>query len=496
MVSLASLAVVVLLPSTSGTSTWVALAAVGVAVGLSAVGTHREALGLSAAALALAIGTSADLGAGSEVHRWASLAALPLVVPLAGLSLVRPSRAATAVLLTAALVAGPVRALAYDPLQDQGCPGCLPLPALIGYRPEARWWVLLGGVVALAALIARLPTGRQLPFLVALIGAGVWAATGWHEPRGVVVLACELGLLIALLAGTTSVIESLANRARLARLEALFHAGRGPEGALRTALGDPSAALAFAADGAWIGPDGATPRGPAAGQVSTPVWIGGRLAARIDHAPDAGRAQMVATTLTPELRVGIEQARLSALLHAQVRELRASRLRLVEAVDEERRRIERDLHDGAQQHVLALGFDIRRALAATPSDATLHQCMATTTLVLDELRTLSHGVYPAVLTGAGLGPALENLGPPVILEQIPAQRLPQPVEHTAYLVVSEMATAQRPLGVSVAAVDGVLLMTMTGGCLGPESLARERVKTLGGSVSVKGDRTEVRIPCA
>ena len=166
----------------------------------------------------------------------------------------------------------------------------------------------------------------------------------------------------------------MSNRARLARLEALFRAGGGPEAALRTALADPSATLSFAADRGWIGPDGRTAPTPQPDQVTTPVgsptaWWPASPTLRT---PDAPRCSL--TSLTPELRVGIEHARLDALLRAQVRELRESRLRLVEAADEERRSIERDLHDGAQQHVLALGYDIRRELTDAPSDRALQQC--------------------------------------------------------------------------------------------------------------------------
>ena len=494
-VALTSLAVVAFVPTASGAAGGLALAGVAVALALSVVGSQERALALSAAALAVAVGASVDLGTGGEAHRWAALAALPLVVPLAGLSLSRPPAALAGLVLAGGLLAGPVRAMAYDPLRDRGCSKCLPLPAVLGHRPEASWWVLVGGLVALAALAAGLRTARQRLFLAALLGAGCWALTGWREPRGVVVEAIQWALAIAVLGGAVSVVGSLSNQARLSRLEVLFRSGGGPEAALCTALTDPSATLSFAADRGWIGLDGLVATPPRPDQVTTPVWIADALVARFAHAPDAGRAEMLATTLTPELRVGIEHARLDALLRAQVRELRESRLRLVEAADEERRRIERDLHDGAQQHVLALGYDVRRELTGTPSDAALQQCLATTAEMLGGLRKLAHGVYPALLTGAGLGPALEGLGPSVAVTQLPPQRFAAGVERTAYLLVSELA-ASGPVSVAAAVAGEELVVTVDGGRLAPGSLVGERVKTLGGSLSVTNNRTEARIPCA
>jgi signal transduction histidine kinase len=495
-VALTSLAVIAFVPTAGGGAAGLALAAVVVALALSLVGAQQQqALPLTAAALAMAIGESVDLGAGGEVHRWAALAALPLVVPAAGLSLVRVPAVAAGLVLIGGAVAGPVRALAYDPLRDRGCSGCLPLPAVLGHRADASWWVLVGGVLALVALGAGLRRPTQRMLLVALLVTGCWALTGWREPRGVVVEATEWALAVAVLAGALSVAGSWSNRARLARLEELFRSGGGPVEGLRAALSDPTAALSFAADGGWIGPDGTVAPTPGQDQVVTPVWVAGSLVARIAHAPDAGRVTMLATSLTPELRIAIEHARLDALLRAQVRELQESRLRLVEAADEERRRVERDLHDGAQQHVLALGYDIRRALATAPADAALQECLSATTDVLAELRLLAHGVYPALLTGAGLGPALESLGRSVVVTALPDRRFAPCIERTAYLLVSELASGER-IEVSGSVVDDDLVVCVRGGRLADHSLVGERVTTLGGSLSLTDDLTELRIPCA
>jgi signal transduction histidine kinase len=128
-------------------------------------------------------------------------------------------------------------------------------------------------------------------------------------------------------------------------------------------------------------------------------------------------------------------------------ELAASRTRIVAAADEARRRIERDLHDGAQQHLVALALRLRTAAEAPECDEVRPQITdvaAALTSVIDELREISHGIHPAILSTAGLRPALRALGRrsaiPVDMDVRFDRRLPEPVEVGAYYVVSEMLT--------------------------------------------------------
>jgi PAS domain S-box-containing protein len=137
----------------------------------------------------------------------------------------------------------------------------------------------------------------------------------------------------------------------------------------------------------------------------------------------------------------------TALANAQAREeLLASRARIVEAGDSERRRLERNLHDGAQQRLVALSLSLRLAQAKLASDAhaadeILSGASIELALALEELRELARGIHPAVLTDRGLGPALESLADrtplPVEFEELPEERLPAPVEAAAFYVVSE-----------------------------------------------------------
>jgi signal transduction histidine kinase len=144
-----------------------------------------------------------------------------------------------------------------------------------------------------------------------------------------------------------------------------------------------------------------------------------------------------------------ENERLGAELRAQVKELRASRVRMVEAGLAERRRLERDLHDGAQQRLVSLALGLRMIegrLDEDPSSARGLLEMVGTELeaALRELRDLARGIHPAVLSNRGLDAALETLARraplPVDLEATIGERLPEPIELALYFVVSEALT--------------------------------------------------------
>jgi signal transduction histidine kinase len=209
---------------------------------------------------------------------------------------------------------------------------------------------------------------------------------------------------------------------------------------------------------------------------------------------------------------------LDAELHAKMEELRASRARIVEAGDSERRRLERDLHDGAQSRLVGLALLLRAARTrAAVADgelaALLDQAQDELQTSLAELRELARGIHPAVLTERGLEPALQALASrapvPVTLEAS-GERLPRPVESAAYFVVSEalanVAKYAQATHASVAvrqvngrvtvevADDGVGGADAAGGS-GLRGLA-DRVAALDGTLSLdspKGAGTRVRV---
>jgi PAS domain S-box-containing protein len=206
-------------------------------------------------------------------------------------------------------------------------------------------------------------------------------------------------------------------------------------------------------------------------------------------------------------------------------ELRDSRARIVEAADEARRRIERDLHDGAQQQLVSLAVTLRlaqRRLAAGDLDTTaelLEELDESLAGALAELRELARGIHPAILTEGGLAPALNGLvrrsAVPAAVTAVPAQRFPAPVEAAAYFLIAEGLTnaarhagAQRvEVDVQAAGDDRLVVEVRDDGAGGadPEGgglrgLA-DRLAVLGGTLSVSsppsgGTVLRGEIPCA
>jgi signal transduction histidine kinase len=188
----------------------------------------------------------------------------------------------------------------------------------------------------------------------------------------------------------------------------------------------------------------------------TPVYVCSLLTfllvtvARAGAGDAAWWAAFIATGLMPLAFLGgllrSHVSHLDAELQERMEELRASRARLVTAGDAARRRLERDLHDGAQARLVALALLLRTARMRAPSDddelvGLLDQAQEELRLSLAELRELARGIHPAVLTERGLEPALHSLvarAPvPVTVEAHSTERLPGPVESAAYFVVSE-----------------------------------------------------------
>jgi signal transduction histidine kinase len=215
-------------------------------------------------------------------------------------------------------------------------------------------------------------------------------------------------------------------------------------------------------------------------------------------------------------RLALENARLQADLRAQLDELRASRGRIVEAADVERRRLERDLHDGAQQRLLALGLALQLLGDNGTDRQLLTDAQAELAAALQELRELARGIHPAVLTERGLAAAVRTLAdrtPVAVSVDIPDERFPEKVESAAYFVVSESlanvakhAHATRA-AVTVAPADhGVVVEVRDDGCGGAapqaggglEGLA-DRVGAIDGRLLVTstehGTTVRAELPC-
>jgi signal transduction histidine kinase/PAS domain-containing protein len=213
-----------------------------------------------------------------------------------------------------------------------------------------------------------------------------------------------------------------------------------------------------------------------------------------------------------------------ALANAEAREqLTASRARIVQAGDAERRRLERNLHDGAQQRLVTLSLSLRLALSKLRDDPAeaqqlLEASASELSFALEELRELARGLHPAILSDRGLGAALEALATrapmPVELADVPPERLPPSVEAAAYYVVAESLTnvakyaEARSAHVSVLRRDGIAIVEVEDDGVGGADASRgsglrglaDRVEALEGRLVVtsetgRGTRVRAEIPC-
>jgi PAS domain S-box-containing protein len=226
-----------------------------------------------------------------------------------------------------------------------------------------------------------------------------------------------------------------------------------------------------------------------------------------DHSGRVVGNMVAYTDITERKAQEAEVHRLNNELRARLGDLAASRARIVAAGDVERRRLERNLHDGAQQRLVALSLSLRLALAKLDTDpggarATLADAGDELSLALAELRELARGLHPAVLSDRGLRAAVETLAArtpvPVEIAEIPEERLPEPVEAAAYYLIAEALTNVAKYAEAsavrvrvVAGVGSILVEVADDGVGGADPAGgsglrglADRVEALGGSLEV------------
>ncbi len=404
------------------------------------------------------------------------------------------------------------------------------------------------GLTAIAILLVRRwraasPTQRRALAPVLLVGVGTLVllslsllgdVSGWPdgEAENVIDIAslCLMasvpfafltGLLRSRLSRASAVSDLVARVGEAGRRQSLREA-------LAEALGDPSLSLAYwvPEQGRYVDADGHPVELPArdGDTARTPVERDGRPVAMICHDATLDTEPELIAAVGAAASLALENERLNVELRARVEELRASRTRIVQAADDERRRLERDLHDGAQQRLVSLALNLRLAGQKLDSDpAAAKELLEETASELGEatteLRELARGLHPAVLSDRGLRPALEALARrapvPVELAEPPAERLPAAVESASYFVVAEALTnvaryAQASRAeINVSRSNGMIEVEVrddgVGGAdpgtgSGLRGLA-DRVAALDGRlevVSPRGGGTKIRavIPCA
>jgi signal transduction histidine kinase len=364
--------------------------------------------------------------------------------------------------------------------------------------------VIAAAITAAVAELGRLSSQVQLGVQL-VFGLGLLMVLG----------AYAVGRVRAMLARTrvTDLIRNLQHAVDTPRLREL----------LADALDDPTLGVGFWSEEAegYVGVDGkalALPMGDPARMVTPVEQEDGRRLAVLIHDSATAEDRPMVEAVVGAARLALENAR----LHAEERALLA---RLVDRAMEERRRIERDLHDGLQHRLLLLEFLARQArdgTTTTTSDADraglLEQLQAEANRAYHDLRALTQGIHPAILTERGLAVAIEEranrAATPVVVD-LPAARYPATVEATAYFVISEALTnADKHAAATKVVISGrqqrqrLIVVVSDDGCGGANprrgsglSGLRDRVSALGGTMVVDspvggGTRLRVELPCA
>jgi signal transduction histidine kinase len=296
--------------------------------------------------------------------------------------------------------------------------------------------------------------------------------------------------------------------------------------ALAGALRDPSLSLAFWLPefGVWADVNGKEMRlpGPGSGRSATPIERDSQPVAALIHDPSLDDEPELLDAVSAAAGIALENARLQAELRARLDELQESRARVLSAEQDERRRLERNLHDGAQQRLISLSLDLKRLERRLGDDpdaqAEIDQARSEIATSLEELRTIARGLHPAVVSGHGLQVALDTLAAkatiPVALSTNLQGRLDEAIEVAAYYVVSEsLANVGKHAQASAASVsvgrdDGSLVVEVTDDGIGGADAEQgtglrglaDRVEARGGRLRVwtpRGGGTRVRaeIPC-
>jgi signal transduction histidine kinase len=489
-------------------------------------GEGPSALATTAGGLALVWFAPVAVGweGGPSALRSAGLAAAPLLPAgvLLGAALIPPRRRAVtalAVIVAATLAgAGLALVLVRDPIRDLYCWSDCTVPPLIAAAhlslTRRLASVVLGlealtGMLAAVVALARLTAARRavVPALAALAVAGgtlaAYAAALWRVPEESptrplyewLFVGRSLSLAALALALVWRALRTRLVRGRVTRLAVDFEGDLDQR--LAQALGDPNLRLGYPVGEQVV--DGRGRPLSLAGRVMPIVGEDG-VVALVES--DVLTVDSIEQELGPAAQLALGNERLRAEALARLADVTASRARIVETADAARRRMERDLHDGAQQRMLALGYDLRAALtiaqaegnetASTPVAAALDRAVAASV----ELRAIAHGIFPAELASAGLEPALDSLAdirPVHVTTELPHRRRYAPeVETAAYGVVAEAAESGVELDVRVAEREASLVVEVEGAVDWPERLVRveDRVGAAGGEVRLFGRRLE------
>jgi signal transduction histidine kinase len=396
-------------------------------------------------------------------------------------------------------------------------------------------------VLALAVLMGRRrrlgrPRRRAIAFVIdsfalalvmvaALFVIAAFDWPGFREVQRVTLFVVGLSPLAFLL----GLLDARLARSAVGDLVVELRTEPGPHDlrdALAHALRDPSLTLAYWLPNfqTYVDVNGRPVRLSDDGtRTATLIDRNGEHVAALVHDPALDDEHQLLEGVGAAAGMSLENARLQAELRARVEELRGSRARVIDAGQKERQLLERDLHDGAQQRLIALSLRLSLLKKSLPDEPEVRQeldaARSEIALSLEELRNVARGIHPAVLSGHGLAVAVESLAAhaplPVRLEMCVEDRLPERVEVAAYYVVSEsLANVAKHAHASEARVslerrgDYLVVEIVDDGGGGADTergsglrgLA-DRVEALGGRLRVwtplgRGTRVQAEIPCA
>ncbi|CAN5484533.1 hypothetical protein BH24CHL9_BH24CHL9_06490 [soil metagenome] len=485
----------------------------------------------------------------------------PLFVPLAvhlpiralGADRAMPIGLMLALLYAAVGITSSGLALTYDPFFDVHCaPVCARGDNLLVLQQDARLASifetlglavsLVGSLGLMAWAFVRLLRPRPaqgLPQRLLIIAAGaLGGAMAWWMgalllpdadlPAAPALLLPAMVTAMAVAAVGAAVTGLIAGEMRRAeaigRITDAITAGAGSPSlrvTLARTLDDDRLRVAYPLEGGgFIDERGLPMEAPrwVAGRAVTGIERGEALIALVEHGADLD-PDVLDREIGAAARLAVDNERLEATVRARLRELQASRTRIVEAGDAARGRLERDLHDGAQQRILAVSFELRLSAAASAqADARAHTKASIAAAIeevdraLAELRDLAHGIHPVVLIEDGLSGALASLAEeasiPVAVSG-DVDRCPGPTELAAYLAVDEAirrAEVAGAVGILLAAQveDGWLRLDITGISAddgGSWVRVEDRIGAAGGRLEMArgpsgGAIVRVELPCA
>ena len=430
---------------------------------------------------------------------------------------------------------GLASAAVFDP-DAQGCVQCPTNLLLIEDAPDlghslgqaglalTAAWTAAFALLATVRLARASPSRRRwsapvlVPAVAAIVLFGADAVHGLDrgfvstDPTDRTLRLAEAGAL-ALVAAGVALARLRARRTRAALTRLVLDIGAAPApGELRAwladSLGDPSLELLHRLEsGEWIDAEGRRTTLPSGGgREATRVRARGEEVLAVVHRPGLLDDPALLSELVTTASLALEHERLHAARRARLEELRASRARIVATADAERRALERDLHDGAQQRLVAVALAIRLARRQiAPGDGELDARLSVAEdgvrAAVVELRDVAHGLFPAVLADEGLRAALEELSehaPRLVPRALPAGRFPGGVEAAAYFATLEsLRLAEREVTVDAVAENGCLRLVIGAGTKLDEAITQisDRVGAVGGTVTVEGAELRLEIPC-